>query len=117
MRAFRSYFVIIVLLERTTTETISCLSQQRTRPGNIKIVRIVGRLTGGPARQACLLHERLAGTFDTRLVMGSLSPGEHDMSDLLSSQSNVLKLEAMSREDPDCRMRLPSGGFIRFLRK
>lgn len=30
--------------------------------------------------------------------MGSLSPGEHDMSDLLSSQDNVLKLAAMSRE-------------------
>jgi glycosyltransferase involved in cell wall biosynthesis len=36
--------------------------------------------------------------FDTRLVMGSLSPGEHDMSDLLTSQDSVLKLEVMSRE-------------------
>jgi glycosyltransferase involved in cell wall biosynthesis len=72
--------------------------QNQNRPRTLKIVRIVGRLTGGPARQACLLHERLAGAFNTRLVMGSLSPGEHDMSDLLSSQDHVLKLDAMSRE-------------------
>jgi glycosyltransferase involved in cell wall biosynthesis len=73
-------------------------SLDRNLPRKVKVVRIVGRLTGGPARQACLLHERLAGTFDTRLIMGSLSPGEHDMSDLLSSQDNVLRLSAMSRE-------------------
>jgi glycosyltransferase involved in cell wall biosynthesis len=72
--------------------------QIQNRPRNLKVVRIIGRLTGGPARQACLLHERLVGIFDTRLVMGSLSPGEHDMSDLLSSQDNVVKLASMSRE-------------------
>ena len=72
--------------------------QIQNRPHTLKIVRIVGRLTGGPARQACLLHERLATLFDTRLIMGSLSPGEHDMSDLLSSQDNVLKVTAMERE-------------------
>lgn len=72
--------------------------QIQNRPRKLKIVRIVGRLTGGPARQACLLHERLAGPFATRLLMGSLSPGEHDMSDLLTCQDHVLKLDAMSRE-------------------
>ncbi|HEY1937175.1 MAG TPA: glycosyltransferase [Candidatus Angelobacter sp.] len=61
-------------------------------------MRILGRLTGGPARQACLLHERLTPAFETRLVTGSLSAGEHDMSELLSSSSNVLRLKAMSRE-------------------
>jgi glycosyltransferase involved in cell wall biosynthesis len=69
---------------------------QNERP--LKLVRIMGRLTGGPARQACLLHEQLEPAFDTRLIMGSLSAGEHDMSDLLSSQHNVLRLGAMSRE-------------------
>jgi glycosyltransferase involved in cell wall biosynthesis len=83
---------------RVTETTFLSSEQIQNRPRTLKIVRIVGRLTGGPARQACLLHERLAGVFDTRLVMGSLSPGEHDMSDLLSSQDNVLKLAAMSRE-------------------
>jgi len=62
-----------------------------------KVVRILGRLTGGPARHACLLHERLANGFDTRLIIGGLSDGEHDMSYLLSSTDNVLRLGEMGR--------------------
>jgi glycosyltransferase involved in cell wall biosynthesis len=64
-----------------------------------KIVRIIARLNvGGPAQQACLLHEKLSGYFDTRLVFGSLAAGEHDMSHLLGSESNVFRLPQMSRE-------------------
>lgn len=62
-----------------------------------KLVRILGRLTGGPAHHACLLHERLAPWFDTKLVIGGLSPGEHDMSYLLSSGENVLRVDEMGR--------------------
>jgi glycosyltransferase involved in cell wall biosynthesis len=92
------------------------IDKKQHRAKTPKIIRIVGRLTGGPARQACLLHERLAGTFDTRLVMGSLSPGEHDMSDLLSSQDNLLKLAAMSREISGADARA-FWRILRFLRK
>lgn len=62
-----------------------------------KLVRILGRLTGGPARHACLLHERLTPWFDTKLVIGGLSPGEHDMGYLLSSEDNVLRVDEMGR--------------------
>ena len=64
-----------------------------------KLVRIIGRLNvGGPARQACLLHEQLADCFQTRLIAGSLGAGEHDMSYLLSSERDVVRLPEMSRE-------------------
>src|SRR5215472_4384398 len=62
-----------------------------------KIVRILGRLTGGPARHACLLHERLVPQFDTRLIVGGLSPGEHDMSYLLTSSANIVRVDEMGR--------------------
>jgi glycosyltransferase involved in cell wall biosynthesis len=45
-----------------------------------------------------MLHERLSTTFDTYLITGSLAEGEHDMSYLLSSERNVLRLPRMSRE-------------------
>ncbi|HEY6970723.1 MAG TPA: glycosyltransferase [Candidatus Angelobacter sp.] len=64
-----------------------------------KLIRIIGRLNGGgPARQACLLHERLADQFETYLVTGRLDQGEQDMSYLLSSERNVFRLEQMSRK-------------------
>ena len=64
-----------------------------------KVVRIIGRLNGGgPARQACLLHEKLADKFETHLVIGSLAEGEQDMSYLLHSERNVLRLPQMSRK-------------------
>jgi glycosyltransferase involved in cell wall biosynthesis len=67
----------------------------KTRP---KVVRIIGRLNvGGPARLACLLHEQLADEFDTRLIIGSLGDGESDMSYLLHSERNVLRVPQMSR--------------------
>ena len=62
-------------------------------------MRIIARLNvGGPARQACLLHERLSLWFDCRLVVGNLADGEQDMSYLLCSESNVIRLPMMSRE-------------------
>jgi len=64
-----------------------------------KLVRIIARLNvGGPARQACMLHQKLAPFFDTHLIIGGLADGEEDMSYLLSSDRNVLQLPQMSRE-------------------
>src|SRR5690348_674992 len=63
-----------------------------------KVVRIIGRLVGGPARQACLLHEELTPEFQTLLVAGTPCPGEHDMGYLLGSEDRVFRLSEMSRE-------------------
>src|SRR5438270_6565760 len=64
----------------------------------LKIVRIIGRLNvGGPARQACLLHERLRPEFETVLIAGLPDKGEADMSYLLSSQEGVHWVDSMSR--------------------
>ena len=39
-----------------------------------KVVRIIARLNiGGPARQVCLLHEKMTYHFETRLVIGWFS--------------------------------------------
>src|SRR5438105_15657164 len=64
----------------------------------LKIVRIIGRLNvGGPARQACLLHERLRPEFETVLISGRPDQGEEDMSYLLSSKDGVYWVDSMSR--------------------
>jgi glycosyltransferase involved in cell wall biosynthesis len=64
----------------------------------LKVVRIIGRLNvGGPARQACLLHERLRPEFQTVLVTGRPDSGEKDMSYLLSSSEGVYSVDSMSR--------------------
>src|SRR5262249_32112185 len=64
----------------------------------MKIVRIIGRLNvGGPARQACLLHQALRSSFETVLVAGHTDVGEEDMSYLLSSQDGVVWVDTMSR--------------------
>jgi glycosyltransferase involved in cell wall biosynthesis len=64
----------------------------------LKIVRIIGRLNvGGPARQACLLHERLRPEFETVLISGRPDEGEEDMSYLLSSAKGVHWVDSMSR--------------------
>jgi glycosyltransferase involved in cell wall biosynthesis len=64
-----------------------------------KVVRIIARLNvGGPARQACLLHEKLADHADTWLIFGSLAAGEQDMSRLLASTQHTLRLPDLSRE-------------------
>src|SRR4051812_15048186 len=64
----------------------------------LKVVRIIGRLNvGGPARQACLLHERLRPEFKTVLVTGRPDSGEKDMSYLLSSSDGVHSIDSMSR--------------------
>lgn len=64
-----------------------------------KLVRIIARLNvGGAAQQACMLHEKLLPHFDTYLVVGRLAEGESDMSYLLSSERNVLRLPQLSRQ-------------------
>ncbi|HWX54663.1 MAG TPA: glycosyltransferase [Verrucomicrobiae bacterium] len=64
-----------------------------------KVVRIIARLNvGGPARQVCMLHDKLDGPFDTRLITGCLAPGEQDMSYLLVSEQHVYRMSQMSRE-------------------
>lgn len=64
----------------------------------LKIVRIIGRLNvGGPARQACLLHERLRPEFETVLISGHPDKGEEDMSYLLASERGVSWVDSMSR--------------------
>ena len=64
----------------------------------LKIVRIIGRLNvGGPARQACLLHEQLRPEFQTVLISGRPDNGEEDMSYLLSSGEGVVWVDSMSR--------------------
>jgi len=64
----------------------------------LKVVRIIGRLNvGGPARQVCLLHERLRPEFQTVLITGRPDSGEKDMSYLLSSTEGVHSIESMSR--------------------
>ena len=63
-----------------------------------KVVRIIGRLVSGPARQACLLHQELISGFQTRLICGSPCTGEHDMGYLLGSEEHVFRLAGMSRE-------------------
>jgi glycosyltransferase involved in cell wall biosynthesis len=64
-----------------------------------KIIRIIARLNvGGAAQQVCTLHEKLAGYFDTRLIVGSLAEGEEDMGYLVSTAHHVFKVPAMSRE-------------------
>lgn len=74
------------------------LSPERETTKTPKLVRIIARLNvGGGAQQACMLHERLRPAFDTYLITGSLADGEKDMSYLLSSEQNVLRLPRMSR--------------------
>jgi glycosyltransferase involved in cell wall biosynthesis len=64
----------------------------------LKVVRIIGRLNvGGPARQACYLHQDLAKRYETVLVTGRLDKGEGDMSYLLGSQEGVRWVGSMSR--------------------
>ena len=79
---------------------MSDFSQSREQgTGKPKVVRIIARLNvGGAARQVCSLHEKLAGAFETRLIIGRLASGEEDMSYLLSSGHNVYRLPQMSRE-------------------
>lgn len=82
-----------------------------------KVVRMISRLNGGPARQACALHERLAPYLETRLVVGSPAQGEQDMSYLLSSEHNLFRVPRMSREISLWRDILAFIGILRFLRR
>ena len=94
-----------------------------SRPGSpaaarLKVVRIIARLNvGGAARQACLLHAQLAGSFETRLVVGSLAAGEEDMSYLLGSERGVFRVPQMSREISLRRDWVAFWRIFRFLRR
>jgi glycosyltransferase involved in cell wall biosynthesis len=71
------------------------MSQNPSKP---KVVRIIGRLNvGGPARQACFLHQALRDHFDTVLIAGRLDEQEGDMSYLLNSENGVRWIRSMSR--------------------
>jgi glycosyltransferase involved in cell wall biosynthesis len=64
-----------------------------------KVVRIIARLNvGGPARQACLLHDELSREFECSLLFGKLAEGEHDMSHLLRAERGVVRLPQLSRK-------------------
>src|SRR5258708_1704163 len=92
------------------------MGQSETRKP--KVVRIIARLNvGGPARQVCILHEKLAPFFDTRLIIGDLAEGEQDMSYLLSSDQNVHELPQMSREVSFWSDSVALWRILRFLRK
>jgi glycosyltransferase involved in cell wall biosynthesis len=70
--------------------------KRTAKPG---LVRIIARLNvGGAAQQVCMLHEKLVPIFETHLIFGRLAAGESDMSYLLPSDRNVLRLPEMSRE-------------------
>jgi len=84
----------------------------------LKLVRIIGRLNvGGPARQVCMLHERQGSDIDTRLIVGAPDIGEEDMSYLLSSETNVLRLPRMSRRIAVWNDLLAFISILRFLRR
>jgi glycosyltransferase involved in cell wall biosynthesis len=91
---------------------------RRQNAANPKLVRIIARLNvGGPARQACLLHDKLVDHFDTHLITGSLAHSEQDMSYLLSSEHHVLRLPQMSREISFWADSLAFWTILKFLRK
>src|SRR5580704_3337604 len=91
---------------------------RRQDAANPKVVRIIARLNvGGPARQACLLHDQLVDHFDTHLITGSLAHSEQDMSYLLSSEHHVLRLPQMSREISFWSDSLAFWTILKFLRK
>ncbi len=88
--------------------SVKPLNQKAARP---KVVRIIGRLNvGGPARQACFLHQALRDNFDTVLIAGRLDEHEGDMTYLLSSESGVRWIPSMSRPVR------PWSDFLAFLR-
>ena len=77
------------------SDSVKARNQHRAKP---KIVRIIGRLNvGGPARQACFLHQALRKNFDTVLITGNLDKQEGDMSYLLKSEDGIRWIRSMSR--------------------
>jgi glycosyltransferase involved in cell wall biosynthesis len=90
----------------------------KSKSAKPKVVRIIARLNvGGAARQACMLHERQAPNFETHLIVGALAEGEHDMSYLLSSERNVLRLSRLSREISFTDDLAAFWNILKFLRK
>ena len=77
------------------SDSVTRCNQDGVKP---KIVRIIGRLNvGGPARQACFLHQALKDNFETVLIAGHLDEQEGDMSYLLTSEEGVRWIPSMSR--------------------
>ena len=75
--------------------SVKPLKQDAAKP---KVARIIGRLNvGGPARQACFLHQALRNNFDTVLIAGRLDEQEGNMSYLLTSENGVRWIRSMSR--------------------
>jgi len=75
--------------------SVKPLKQDAAKP---KVARIIGRLNvGGPARQACFLHQTLRNNFDTVLIAGRLDEQEGNMSYLLTSENGVRWIRSMSR--------------------
>ena len=97
-----------------TSASAKPLDQNAAKP---KVVRIIGRLNvGGPARQACFLHQALRSTFDTVLIAGHLDKQEGDMSYLLTSEEGVRWIRSMSRPVRPWRDFLAFLHIIRILR-
>lgn len=82
-----------------------------------RIVRIIARLVGGPARQACFLHEKLHDEFDTYLIIGSSDTGERDMSHLLNTERNLVRLPHLSRRISAWSDAKAFWNILRFLRR
>jgi glycosyltransferase involved in cell wall biosynthesis len=81
-------------------------------------VRIIARLNvGGPARQACLLHDELSADFEPWLLFGNLAEGEHDMSHLLRSDQGAVRLPQLSRKISGWSDAVTFWRIWRFLRK
>jgi glycosyltransferase involved in cell wall biosynthesis len=77
------------------SDSVKPRNPHRAKP---KIVRIIGRLNvGGPARQACFLHQALQRNFETVLIAGHLDEQEGDMSYLLKSEDGIRWIPSMSR--------------------
>lgn len=103
------------MIEPTLSQDQQTGSGQASRP---KLVRIIARLNvGGAAQQACMLHEKLLPSYETYMVIGSLAPGESDMSYLLASERNVFRLPDMSRKISFLADFLSFWKILMFLRK
>jgi len=67
---------------------------------SLKVVRVIARLNvGGPARQAVILQRDLPSRgFSTRLVHGTIGPGEASLEDLLDpGDKTVVKIPELGR--------------------
>jgi glycosyltransferase involved in cell wall biosynthesis len=93
---FRSRRALPAAINKRLSYSFQSNGKEAAKPG---LVRMIARLNvGGAAQQVCMLHEKLAPIFETHLIFGRLAEGENDMSYLLRSNRNVLRVPEMSRE-------------------